>query len=89
MDIWGHFKLETYDQKMYFVNVVDDYSKMTWVLLMALKSNACVIIKHFVLYAKNQFDLRIKSIRTDNGKEFVNKDLELLVANRWIVHHLT
>lgn len=62
MDVWGPFKLEAYDQKWYFLTIVDDYNIMTWVFLMELKSDAFVVIKQFISYAKNQFDLTIKTI---------------------------
>lgn len=37
---------------------------MTWVLLMSLKYDVCVVIKHFVSYAENQFDLKVYTENT-------------------------
>lgn len=34
MDIWGPYKVATLDGNKYFLAVVDDYSRMTWVFLL-------------------------------------------------------
>lgn len=40
VDIWGAYKCTTYDGYKYFLTIVDDYSRATWVHLMSSKSNA-------------------------------------------------
>lgn len=32
-DVWGSNKVPTYDDKRYFVTIVDDYSRFTWLFL--------------------------------------------------------
>lgn len=36
VDVWGPFKVPTYDRKLYFVTIVDDFSRYTWVCLINL-----------------------------------------------------
>lgn len=37
MDVWGPYKVETFDGMRYFLTIVDDYSRWTWTFLMRLK----------------------------------------------------
>lgn len=50
----------------------NDFSRMTWIHLLKLKSDACVLIKKFLMYVKLCFDKSVKVFRSDNGTEFVN-----------------
>lgn len=44
--------MPTFDGNRFFLTVVDDFSRMTWVYLLKLKVDACVVIKQFIVYAK-------------------------------------
>ena len=70
MDLWGPYKVPTFDKKYYFLTIVDDCSRYTWVHLLQLKSETIVAIKNFFVLIKNQFGHIIKTIRSDNGTEF-------------------
>nr|GEU37885.1 hypothetical protein [Tanacetum cinerariifolium] len=52
-----------------------DYSRFTWVVFLATKDETSPIIKTFITSIKNQLSLRVKIIRSDNGTEFKNNDL--------------
>ena len=58
----------------YFLTIVDDFSRYTWIHLMKSKSETREHMQCFVTYAKSQFNKDIKTVRTDNGKEFCWKD---------------
>jgi len=49
VDLWGPYKTPTLDQKQYFLTVVDDCSRYTWVHLLQLKSETIVALKNFFL----------------------------------------
>lgn len=70
MDIWGPYGHATHDGYKYFLTIVDDYSRGTWVYLMSSKSNVFSLLKSFVSLVENQFATTIKRVRTDNGLEF-------------------
>ncbi|KAK2437637.1 putative mitochondrial protein [Trifolium repens] len=74
MDIWGPLAIPSMLGFKYFLTVVDDKSRFTWIYLMKLKSEASTHIKSFHAMVKNQFKTNIKCIRTDNGTEFLLKD---------------
>ena len=60
MDVWGPYRVETYDGMRYFLTIVDDYSRWTWTFLMRLKSDVVSLLKQFVVEIETQFDKRIK-----------------------------
>jgi len=70
VDIWGSYKCKTYDGFQYFLTIVDDCSRATWVHLLSQKSNAFPILRAFVTQMETQFNAVIKIIRSNNGLEF-------------------
>lgn len=63
----GPYHKPTYDNKRYFLTTVHDFTKNTWTYLIAFKSGVIVIIKHFLVLVKNQFNTFVKMVRADNG----------------------
>lgn len=86
MDLWGPYKVATYDGLKCFLTVMDDFSRMTWIFFLKLKSDVIIAIKHFLAYAKTQYDATIKTIRTNNGTEFINAQCSELFTNLGMVH---
>ncbi|XP_060212195.1 uncharacterized protein LOC132639793 [Lycium barbarum] len=74
LDMWGPYHIPTYDKFKYFLTLVDDFSRSTWTVLLRCKSNVLNTIKAFVTLTENQFATIIKTIGTDNGLKFVNKE---------------
>ncbi|XP_016445850.1 uncharacterized protein LOC107771034 [Nicotiana tabacum] len=72
MDVWGPYRQCTYNGYKYFLTIVDDYSRMTWIYLMKMKSDVFLLLISFLALVKNQFSTTIKIIRSDNGLEFFN-----------------
>jgi IS30 family transposase len=74
MHIWGPLSVISMFSYKYFLTVVDDKSRFTWLYMMKLKSKASSLIKSFVNLVHTQLNTKIKSIRSENGKEFLLKD---------------
>ncbi|CAL0299836.1 unnamed protein product [Lupinus luteus] len=70
MDIWGPFSMPSTLGHRYFLTIVDDKSRFTWLYFMKVKSEVPDLIRNFSSLVNTQFGLRIKSIRSDNDKEF-------------------
>ena len=59
----------------YFMLLVDDYIRMTWVCFLKKKSEA---FEHFIIFkemVENETKLRIKTLRSHNGNEFTLNEL--------------
>ena len=65
IDIWGAYKVPSRGNHRYFLTLVDDHSRMTWVHLLRHKSDAYDVIKNFVVIVSTQFEKQVKIIRSD------------------------
>ncbi|KAI3707586.1 hypothetical protein L6452_26212 [Arctium lappa] len=75
MDLFGPTNVMSIGKKSYCLVIVDDFSRFTWVYFLRTKDEISGLIKSFVLRVENQTNLRVKVIRSDNGTEFKNNDL--------------
>ena len=71
-DIWDRYKYSSLSGAHYFLTIVDDYTRFTWIFLMKHKDEAQPLIKHFFSYVSTQFESHIKNFRSDNGGEFLS-----------------
>ena len=69
-DIWGPYSVPTVDGHKYFLTIVNDCTRLTWVYLMKSKSDTRSILQSFYTMIKTQFNKIIKIFRTNNGLEF-------------------
>ena len=74
MDVWGPFSVLTSNGDKYFLTIVDDASRATWVFLLKAKSEVRTLIVSFYDMILTQFRTKIKSIRSDNALEFIFND---------------
>ena len=73
MDIFGPIAYISIGGNKYGFVIVDDYSCFTWVFFLRDKRKVQGIFKKFARRAQNEFDVKIKRVRSDNGTEFKNK----------------
>ena len=64
----------TLDGFRFFLTIVDDFTRCTWVYLLKHKSNTQFLLPQFAIMVKTQFDSQIKTIRSDNGAKFLLKE---------------
>jgi transposase InsO family protein len=67
MDLFGPIAYISIGGSKYCLVTVDDYSHFTWVFFLQEKSQTQETLKGFLRQAQNEFGLRIKKIRSDNG----------------------
>ncbi|CAI5937970.1 unnamed protein product [Closterium sp. NIES-65] len=89
MDVVGPLKLGAAEAE-YFLTIVDVYTRMTWVYVLAKKSDVAETLKtDWFLMVERQQDRLVKSIRTDRGGEFLSKEFGLWLKKNGIWHSLT
>nr|GEV21610.1 putative ribonuclease H-like domain-containing protein [Tanacetum cinerariifolium] len=75
LDLFGPTFVKSLSKKSYCLGITDDYSRFTWVFFLATKDETSPILKTFITGLENQLSLKVKVIRSDNGTEFKNSDL--------------
>ena len=76
MDICGPSRKEGTRGERYFMLVIDDYSRLTWVAFLKQKYEALEKFKIFKALTENQTGKRLKAIRSDRGGEFCSGDFK-------------
>jgi hypothetical protein len=89
MDLFGPIAYISIGRSKYFLIIVDDYSRFTWVFFLQEKSQTQETLKRFLRWAQNEFGLRIKKIRSDNGTEFKNSQIEGFLEEEGIKHEFS
>nr|GEW93446.1 hypothetical protein [Tanacetum cinerariifolium] len=69
---------------MYYLVVIDDYSRFSWVFFLETKDETSRILKAFVTGMENLIDHKVQIIRCDNGTEFKNKEMNELCEKKEI-----
>jgi len=82
-DIWGLFSIKSNSDSFYFLTVVDDHSRFTWVFLMKQKSQTRSLLQSFINLVETQFPHKVKCLRTNNGLEFLMSEF---FASKGILH---
>lgn len=83
---WEPYKVPTHDRKKYFLTLLDDHSRFTWVFLLPSKVEVIVIIRQFFIMVKNVHSCIVKFLRTYNGCAFFNSQMTELLQSLGIVH---
>jgi len=73
----------------YGLVIVDDFSHFTWVFFLQDKSEAQGIVKKFIRKAQNEYELKMKHIRSDNGSEFWNTNIKEFLDEEGIKHEFS
>ncbi|KAI3702044.1 hypothetical protein L6452_27650 [Arctium lappa] len=84
MDLFGPTNVMSIGKKSYCFVIVDDYSRFTWVYFLRTKDETSGLIKYFILRIENQTNQKVKVIRSDNGTEFKNIDLNTFCEEQGI-----
>lgn len=86
IDTRGLYRVYSRGKYMYFLILVDDFSRFTWVYLLQNKSDYLCIISAFLNYVKNHFNTNIKFIHLDNALEFADKECKMFYVEHGIIH---
>ena len=86
LDVWGPYKSPTHVGYRYFLTIVDDYSRMTWLFLMKFKSDSVVLFISIVKMVNVQFEKQVKMIKTNDEFEFFSKEFFNFLIHSGIGH---
>ena len=85
-DVWGPIQEESIHGHRWFIVLIDDCSRFTWVFLMRNEYKVSHIIPFFCKYIHQQFETMIKGFRTDNARDYDNHVINDFFKGEGIVH---
>jgi hypothetical protein len=88
MDLFGPVAYLSIGESKYDLVIVDDFSRFTWVFFLQDKSETQGTLKRFLRRAQNEFELKVKKIRSDNS-EFKNLQVEEYLEEEGIKHEFS
>ncbi len=75
-DVCGPMKTTSHGGARYFVTFIDDLSRKTHVYLLKKKGKVLDKFKAYKALVENETGMKIKTLRSDNGGEFVSKKFD-------------
>ncbi|RVW35322.1 Retrovirus-related Pol polyprotein from transposon TNT 1-94 [Vitis vinifera] len=88
-DLWGPSPVESYSGCRYYVTFIDDFSRKVWVYFLKAKDEVFGKFKEWKTMVEKRTGKVVKTLRTDNGLEFCNKDFDEFCRKEGIVRHRT
>ena len=76
---------------LYYVIFIDDFSRKTWIYFLKCKESTEILkrFKEFKALTENFFGKKIKTLRTDNGKEYTSEIFKEFCKNVGIKREFT
>ncbi|XP_071039976.1 uncharacterized protein [Parasteatoda tepidariorum] len=72
MDVWGKSPVNSVGGAEYFVSVIDDFSRYVEIFTIKHKHEVFNCFKLYLAKYERQLNVKLKSVRCDNGMEFCN-----------------
>nr|GEX49674.1 uncharacterized mitochondrial protein AtMg00810-like [Tanacetum cinerariifolium] len=84
MDLFGPTSVSSLNHKWNCLVVTDDFSRFTWTFFLKSKDETSRILRNFITEIENLKDLNVKIIKSDNGGEFRNKEMDKFCSRKGI-----
>lgn len=69
IDTWGPFSVPTKEGYRFFLEIVDNFSRATWVYLLKHKSDVLQVSPDFITMVETQYNMKVCAVRSDNANE--------------------
>ncbi|GFY16387.1 retrovirus-related Pol polyprotein from transposon TNT 1-94 [Trichonephila clavipes] len=89
MDLCGPMPTESQGGNKYFLSIIDDYSRKVTVFPIRNKSDVFHTFIRFQKRAERFLSKKVIAVRTDDGLEFCNKDMDNFLTELGIKHEVT
>lgn len=88
-DICGPMRVSSLGKKVYFATFIDDSSGWCEIRFLSRKSEVAEEFENFRLFVDTQKGIKIKTLQSDNGKEYDNRVLDQILLKNGIIRRLT
>lgn len=85
-DLCGPMETRSIGGSRYIFTIIDDHSRKVFVYFLEHKSQVMKTFESFKQLVENQTEAKIKILRTDNGKEYINNKLKNFLQESGIRH---
>jgi len=86
MDLFEPTRTHDIDGKKYYLVVVEEYSRFTWVFFLTNKVETFSCFSKFTKKVQNEKCYAISRIKTNHGKEFENQDFANFCDENYFQH---
>ena len=69
-NVWGPSPVPSLGESKFYVTFIDDFSRKVWVYFLEHKSDVFATFKKWKAKVENQTGLKIKCLRSNNGREY-------------------
>ena len=73
----------------YYTSFIDDYYRKTWIYFLTKKDKVFESFKELKALIENHYEKKIKTLRSDNGGEFISNELNDFCKEYGIKRELT
>ena len=88
-NICGPISPATLGGSRYFLLIIDDFSRLTWVAMLQCKSDVFEAFKCFKNLVETEKGMKIKTLRSDRGGEFTSNEFSKYCLEHGIKRQLT
>jgi hypothetical protein len=88
-DLCGQIRPQTVGGNLYFLLVVDDFSRFMWIELLKTKGEALSCLIKIKQRAEVELESKLKALRTDRGGEFNSRMFTTFCTEQGIKHFTT
>ncbi|KAG8930012.1 hypothetical protein FRC01_003405 [Tulasnella sp. 417] len=90
-ELMGPMQTESLGHSLYTLSFLDDYSELGKMYFLPNKEGSTVLkyLTDYVEWAENHTGEKVKTIRTDGGKEYVNRECQAYLSSKGITHQVT
>ena len=89
-NVCGPMPLRSLGGALYFVTFIDDATRKVWVFaIMKSKNEVLMYFKKFIASVETQSNMKVKSLRSDNGGEYISKEFSNFCKQRGIKREFT
>lgn len=88
-DLWGPATILSNQGFRYYVILVDDFSRFSWIYPLKNKSDFYTVFIKFQAMVEKQFHREIEIFHSDQGGEFSKQEFLNHLAQKGIIHHLS
>ncbi|KAK8926133.1 hypothetical protein KSP39_PZI018401 [Platanthera zijinensis] len=88
-DVFGPTPVPSLGGARYYVSFIDDYSRYSWLYFLRSKAEVLDRFKEFKNLVENQFERKVKVLRSDNGGEYCSDAFEQYCTEQGIARQKT